>query len=264
MTMNEPLYKYYSPSTAINHVLKGNTIKWSTPFEFNDPFDNQFSLQMETVNEQVIDDLIVEFEKLHPVAFFDKDEQRSVVLECIEAHTRTFPDFCSQFRHYMDMSIIFCLSESYDNTTMWAHYASNHTGVVIEFLAQDPDSPLPLAKKVKYVQHMPVLKYADFMGQQDVNQKVRELLDLYTLTKSIEWSYEKEWRIVTVSRKFEPGSLMLPFNCQEIRKVYLGCNIQDSDKDEILNAVKSGYSWVEVYEGRKSTKNFSLEFNRVL
>lgn len=57
------LYKYYAPGTGINHVLSNGTIKWSTPFEFNDPFDNQFEIHLQDVHDGLIDELLDEFLK---------------------------------------------------------------------------------------------------------------------------------------------------------------------------------------------------------
>ena len=36
-------FKYYTPSSAKLTLANGSR-KWSTPFLFNDPFDNQFDL----------------------------------------------------------------------------------------------------------------------------------------------------------------------------------------------------------------------------
>lgn len=283
----QPLYKYYPPSTAITHVLKEGTIKWSTPFEFNDPFDNQFKLQMEPINEELITQLIIEFDKpairqqfqvvaenglivsgeeLYRLSrgLQSQEEKRLNVIDCIEHFNKSFPSFCDAFESMMSATVIFCLTESHDNMKMWSHYAQNHTGIVIKFLPADPDSPLPLAKRVKYVSQKPILRYKNFSsGELDVNEKVKNLIDLYTLTKTDDWSEEREWRIVTVSRNFQKGSMILKFEPKEIQAIYLGCNISPEDKTEIVEIVKRKYPWAELYQASKSLTSFLIDFEKI-
>src|SRR5262249_27847691 len=53
---------------------------------------------------------------------------------------------CDQYR-------IYCLSEKPDVPLLWAHYASSHTGICLEFDARR--SPFTAAKKVGYVSAYP-------------------------------------------------------------------------------------------------------------
>lgn len=76
---------------------------------------------------------------------------------------------------------VFCLSEIFDSSPMWAHYADGGNGIVIEFdTGHDFFKQFVLAK-VKYSNRRPVV------GK-----------DKNTLAvKSLDWSYEKEWRYLT-------------------------------------------------------------------
>src|SRR5512135_205937 len=95
---------------------------------------------------------------------------------------------------------ILSLTESYDNLLMWAHYADEHRGVVVEietsdpaFLEPDPDRQDP--REVRYSFSRPRLSVDD-----------QVLLDVF-FTKSPQWEYEREYRIV---RRLEHATRIKP------------------------------------------------------
>ncbi|WP_313591913.1 DUF2971 domain-containing protein [Agrobacterium cavarae] len=83
--------------------------------------------------------------------------------------------------------LCFSLSETYTSAPMWAHYAVNHTGFVLEFDTAHPwfrnisDKQKSLLRQVKYVD-----------GQLD-----EALDDPHAAfgSKTADWAYEKEWRV---------------------------------------------------------------------
>jgi hypothetical protein len=81
---------------------------------------------------------------------------------------------------------IFCVSESATVPLMWAHYADGHRGICMEF---DTASGLFLeAQRVVYSSEAPVVnRIRDSMGQ---------MLDKSMFWKHIDWSYEREWRVI--------------------------------------------------------------------
>jgi hypothetical protein len=89
---------------------------------------------------------------------------------------------------------ILCLSESPDNALMWSHYASDHTGLVFEFdvthwfFDQSYSSSMPTRhlKQVIYQTHLSLLPHP---------LPYAENLYAFWLTKTTDWSYEREWRI---------------------------------------------------------------------
>lgn len=95
---------------------------------------------------------------------------------------------------------ILSLTESYDNLLMWAHYADEHRGAVVEietsdpaFLEPDPDRQDP--REVRYSLSRPRLSVDD-----------QVLLDVF-FTKSPQWEYEREYRIV---RRLEHATRIEP------------------------------------------------------
>lgn len=105
---------------------------------------------------------------------------------------------------YIDVSLkhlgILCLSERPDDLLMWAHYAENHFGFVIEFDTEHEffwhtgghpnwsrqHETLFELRPVKYQKTVPHLR----------PEKPEKALESVVFTKSIHWNYEREWRLV--------------------------------------------------------------------
>lgn len=87
---------------------------------------------------------------------------------------------------------VFCLSEVPDSLLMWAHYASSHTGFVVEFDALHPwfheqkseEDDLRRIRRVYYRDSRPSAPLSEMSAT-----------ELF-LVKSAHWAYEREWRIV--------------------------------------------------------------------
>lgn len=102
-----------------------------------------------------------------------------------------------------------CFSEVNDSLLMWSHYTSGHRGYVFEY-EFDEDAvlehrPALVPLKVKYTEERPVLRGVELLefaarsaigADEEISDRV---LDALSLTKSSDWSYEQEWRVVSTS-----------------------------------------------------------------
>lgn len=98
---------------------------------------------------------------------------------------------------------VLSVSTDWSNLLMWAHYASSHKGICIEFL-NNGDSFQP----VEYVSSFPTES------------------DDFFLVKSKHWEYEKEYRFVTqkVDQKINLQEIGLSVN-----SIILGANFKEHD-----------------------------------
>lgn len=102
-------------------------------------------------------------------------------------------------RDFGDRLGILSLGETPDVLLMWAHYADCHRGFVVEFDADHaffhqglPDSHLGTVQPVRYSNERPGFS----LGAEPMPGGVAHYLSSVLLTKSPEWSYEREWRMV--------------------------------------------------------------------
>lgn len=127
------------------------------------------------------------------------------------------------------------LSSSPAVSKLWADYADEHRGICLRFDDIAPDSqsnlsPLPhfgLAMRVSYQDDRPRIQV---WGRDDGYDKLTK----YLLTKTREWEYEEEWRLVdsgfTGSR---------PFPAPALSGVIFGSAISEHDREDVIK-------WIEV------------------
>lgn len=90
---------------------------------------------------------------------------------------------------------IYCLTPHSDSVLMWAHYAEKHTGICLEFDVRTAE--IGRAHRVLYRDAFPVIGPDDFSDP-------RQLVDAVLLTKSREWAYEDEYRLLARDEDLDP------------------------------------------------------------
>lgn len=172
------LYKYVSIGT-LKRIL-GGSIRMTQPGAFNDPFE-------------LLPELIVPVDQAGvPISFtFDiHAPRREAPLPPVVPLTdgQAASDITS--RHILDSLNqqigILCLSKAPNSILMWSHYADQYQGAVIAFDANHEFFAGQI--EVEYVEERP---------RRHIDSYKSEPVPLAELcAKSIEWSYEKEVRIV--------------------------------------------------------------------
>lgn len=151
--------------------------------------------------------------------------RKHLYAECIEIVPAGFQEIFGQ--HYG----IACFSENLESLLMWAHYASCHQGFVVEFNLAHSVFKEGL-EKVAYCNQRPFIEI----------EKERLIL----LTKSAEWKYEAEHRLIRLISTLKLGTrrdgkekryLELPPD--SVHAVYFGCRMPDLNRDDMLKSLKS-------------------------
>ncbi len=140
---------------------------------------------------------------------------------------------------------IICLSETWDNPLMWAHYADSHRGIVLgydfleEYVHIAEDDP-PLA--IEYDEARPKISMADLLcwfHSENLNEEQKLQADAafsaYVLRKPKDWAYEMEWRI---QKRWQGVDRYSSVPCLKLAEVLVGARVSDCHLDkikEILN-----------------------------
>ena len=122
-------------------------------------------------------------------------------------------DVINQTRTGMrDRSLVYCMTERYDNHTLWENYAKNYTGFCIEysfcdFYKQDIQDyknlvymfPMTYRKKKPYFNMVPLMdgSFRQFIYKDDSWARDPELdadLNMQLFYKNSDYDYEREWR----------------------------------------------------------------------
>jgi hypothetical protein len=150
---------------------------------------------------------------------------------------------CNQYR-------VYCLSEKPDVPLMWAYYAQSHTGVCLEFDGRS--DPFRAAEKVQYRGTYPA---------RDVVTMSYEPL----VTKSADWSYEAEWRLIAEERAFAQSRFsiktdndFLTVPVDTLRSVTIGCLADEATRMLITRVVRNNARGVVVRQATIAPDRYDL------
>lgn len=190
------IYKYFSARRGVEFIEK-RIIRFTPPLFFNDPFEFRPCLSTwSTGSYKSLDQELIELNCNLPVS--------------------PLQDIVSRINERVG---ILSLTEDSKNLLMWSHYAENHSGIVIEFKADHPfftkeklDSGLlNVFGKINYSERRPIvtaellreLNYQilspTWSGWLSILQQKHDLF----FTKSKDWSYEREWRLIRQLYSYE-------------------------------------------------------------
>lgn len=156
-----------------------------------------------------------------------------------------------------------CLSEVPDSLLMWSHYADHHVGAVLKFDARSETADyFAGARPVNYAKKLP--SFSDplslvrrFLGLQV--EDAEKYLSRQLFTKSVEWAYEKEWRVLATIEMQEHGDFV-PFQIDSLTAIYLGCGATTPNVRSVMDLVLEKQYPTDVYIAVKDDADFALSF----
>lgn len=294
------LFKYTKARHAIS-ALNDDYVKISTPFDVNDPFEGELFFDYDLLSKEYKEDLLIK-QLDEPNFNLSKDDKEIIVndqnplnklieilyknkffisegLSFIE-FKKIFIEGYNDFEHYsvknfnnaLKKQIIFVsLSESNNIVPLWAHYADNSKGVCIEYdLSSSNDFYLDEpCHPICYVEHA---DYTEEINQlQNDNRNKLKLLEEPFLKKSIDWSYEQEWRVLinkiqlnaTMELLKKPDIIqkregMCFIKFPKPTSIFLGLNISDEDEIRIKEICRKRD--IKVYKMIKDESDYNLNY----
>ena len=148
---------------------------------------------------------------------------------------------------------ILCFSAIADAPTMWAHYADEHRGVVLQFESNDQrDSVTLLATPVIYQAEPPTLPMVDrwvraFLDEEEIDWD--DYFREYYYVKSEDWSYEQEYRVISLSEDDSQLHDDSPFLREDLRGIILGSALDHNDEADV-RSLAAGYPNAILYRAR--------------
>lgn len=163
---------------------------------------------------------------------------------------------------------VLSLSEKPDNLLMWSHYALNHTGFVIA--VNEKHSVFNERRSVNdEFNHLRKVVYSKKKPKPTLEQiSGIELL----LSKSLDWSYEQEWRIVkpvddatAMGTALSHDVYLFPLPPDAIEGIILGAHMPESERQRIIKLVHSrpdlDHTWMK--QAEVSSTDFALSLFRL-
>lgn len=185
------LYKHQPITDSRLKLLTEGTISFINPKNFNDPLDCVGNI--DESHHYSAEEIKKIFKDRGAKISRKKAEKKAKKYK--DSEKRKIHDL-SYFKEMNDRMGICCLNHNPLNILMWSHYADFHKGFLTEFKFLKRDllkSNSVYAKffpiSVNYSNKMPLVTLKDRLKSEE------KILEIYT-TKSEEWSYEKEFRIL--------------------------------------------------------------------
>ena len=258
----EIIYKYRNWNEPYHkRLLIDNELYMSPPSLFNDPFDFRIYKNHSLLNTpEKIENFINQ--SIENAAEWIKDNDKNVIEQKKILEERLSDLTMYQVRSdyhdnemYNNFFGVACFSKKWNSTLMWSHYANNHNGFCLGFDEKRIRYSMlfGMCDYVKYSEDYPIIHPND-------NNVIRRQLQIFT--KSIEWEYEQEYRVVKLYYNdgiAEPDSpkRIVKLDNTFITEVILGLAMSKKDKIEITQIAKDRN--IDVYEIFKVPNKFELE-----
>jgi Protein of unknown function (DUF2971) len=228
------MYKYAS-SQFINNIFnlpKQVTLKCSLPKDFNDPYELFLTIDFN--------------EEPDALAFY-----ADAVGDLAQLPTT-------------------CFSRSPDVIPMWAHYAENHKGFVLEFSESRLAEAFPESsfQDVAYTDAPPedltdMLYRAFRIGKYRYTYFLRQgVYHAAYFTKATCWGYEQERRMVATETEIRKASglLLLDAPVKSVSSIIVGSRATDETKEDLLKKSQEiGCNYFEIRIGKSSAKPYFVD-----
>lgn len=147
---------------------------------------------------------------------------------------------------------ISCFSQSDSKLLMWSHYADSHKGVCLTF---DIQKDLPFFSnpyEVVYPDEYPVID--PFIDNN------RNELKMFLATKSKEWAYEEEVRIIKERHHHPEYRKSIRFNPEALTEIKFGYKSSDEQIKTIKNLAIQKYPHIKLFKCKIRDNKFGVEF----
>lgn len=217
------LYKYLQPARV--YLLQHRRIRFTQPGDFNDPFefrpiirevasDAQVHKYVEEHFEQLVEEELAKYGAL--VQALPQAELRRLLIQqkgMLPALFRLLEPAAIQrlspmLDEFFNLNVgVLCLSQVRDSILMWGHYTDNHQGFVVGF---DSDHPF-FSQRRSGQDEFGYLRRVDYSPQRPEATFTDTSSPVWFSTKSEQWAYEKEWRIVRTLSEADHRIARSPF-----------------------------------------------------
>jgi len=219
-------YERFCPK-YLTDMLAEQHFHLSNPSKFNDPWDSCPCFDTTQADDPAYRARCIRF--IRGFVPHLPDSERLQYEAMIQADRRLFVKALQTFGDALRSVVVarfrtYCLTPKADMPLMWSHYADHHRGICLEF---DTSEPLfGNAVKVEYQMTLPAI---DILNQTD-EASFRPLV-----TKSPDWCYENEYRIVARHQNAAENAPshfpittddFLPLNPGALIGIILGCRAE--------------------------------------
>lgn len=254
------LYKYLPPERL--DVIKNLKIRFTQPSALNDPFESATILNVNSLIADYFRKNIKTLSNDINIHNIDNNILNKVISDtlCQDLEFKT-----KVINHTHDQIIpdqwgVLSLSRSPNIIQMWSHYASSGSGFVLGLRDDIKFSCRKIRHSIIYTKNRKNLA----LNYPETNIDTKDILG----TKSIEWSYEEEERII-IKYDHSEWDIIEADNTSQIylstiqkdyiEALYFGPRSSDALKSELIDTLKFNQLDINIYDFKLSDSEFRLE-----
>lgn len=236
--LQNKLYKFRPLNSFTEDLIVNGNFFFSLPKDFNDPYE--FNIRDSGI-----------YSETDVIAYLMSKGESLVDAQEIARSVSDIGDYSSnlleQAKSKKSKQIgVLCLSETLNNILLWAHYADNHKGcaIGIDVTKLPDDSFYPY--RVNYQNDYPHMEYLRCRD---------DFLKKWALTKSNDWRYETERRIILNNRY---GVINIPK--EAVVEVVYGCRADVDAVNELNSKILLGNPLVTIRYASISHSKYEMVF----
>lgn len=270
------LYRYRKFNEFTKDELNKSYIYLSSPLRLNDPFDCRLDAEVDLPFNKATEEISSLFDEM----LDDEDdfirELGGKIISDIQGSTEEIIAlkknyyFIMTLRKTFDQDGIVCFTDSADNSLMWFHYADGGKGICIEYAFPEDSGILNSLAAVVYTDIYPNLRMPCFSdnldkplnfdkGESIISKEWSDFVNQMVLTKSKEWAYENEWRLILPG--YANKKLFLEENYQA--SIYVGSEMNYKNMSSLLNILRKKKIPPKVFRVDRKEKEFGFYFSKI-
>lgn len=261
--MPSSFFKYTSAKQYIYELINDDLMFLPKIKDLNDPFEiqlfydiekikNAFTFKNRKIIKKVVGNETFEAEYIPPINSKNIDELNNILYDMNE--------------NIKNKTSVVCLSERNDINPLWAHYADNHKGICIEYDLKNCNNNFlkTLCLPIDYVEKRDNTRdLKSIIIDEDYENSLFILKT--AITKSKDWEYEQEWRIIFLESfpnytDFYSDKHYIKFI--KPKSIYLGLDIDDKIEKKIKDICE--FRGINLYKMVKEEFDFYLKPKPIL
>lgn len=293
---NQPHFFKYTTAETAKKIVSTQSFRWSSPLNFNDPFDHQTGVYFPFTGQELAAELLRQIECIvfgdapykpvcpgrYPTILrllresrmrIPKEEILAQLHKSALEVSDQFPVYQQKFNQEMTRELthsrVLCLTENETNVVMWSHYADQHRGVVFKLRRLEAlDHHFLVARKVRYtatpVTYFQLKDFVDNLCGLTDHDPAPIIFDI-AYQKHPDWSYENEWRVhrPLLNQPAGDGFEVIPEPKDLFEAVYLGCRMELEDAEAMVRLVREHLPNASIFQAFKENTKTALTFKGV-
>ena len=266
------IFRYRKASNNDILALEKNRLYFSTPQNFNDPYDNRIYADTKKIKNNVrnniegnMDQYLEDFRLIDPIAgsiayaLWNSNQGKGMITG-FQSHVGETVNLVKE--SVRANAKVICFSEVYNAMLMWSHYANDHKGFLLVFSKKQIKEAECFSLEGVEIANKVRLEKVDYVTEQmDLSEDVEDYvryemmptmgdvekrngkigqtkLRMFVSQKSKEWEEEREWRLMPRTIDLQEPSPLGFIKCVPAALV-LGTYCDKKDSERIIAIAKN-------------------------